>query len=96
MGFENVVKPQADYYDDESNANTEEKKLNLLSLIKKDLSCPQEYREQFDHPSTREFTGFDLSHWIRSDVSRTQHSRRILILALITPFFRYTFVAFLR
>lgn len=70
VGYENVLKAQTDYNDDESN---DDEKINLMSLQKRDLPCPQEYREQFEHPSTREFIGFDLS-WIRSSGHKVCHA----------------------
>lgn len=93
VGYENVIKPQNDYSDDESN---DDEKINLLSLQKRELPCPQEYREQFEHPSTREFIGFDLS-WIRSSANKNynNHSFWIFIFALISHSY-CTLIAFLR
>lgn len=98
VGIENVQKIQSDYYDEEQLNNVEEKAFHLLQLKNTDLPCPQEYREMFDDPSTREFMsiGFDISHWISSTGSRSAgFSLWILILALISQF-SCTFAAFLR
>jgi hypothetical protein len=93
VGYENVLKQQNDYSDDESNNDDE--KVNLLTLQKRELPCPQEYREQFEHPSTREFIGFDLS-WIRSSATKIcSQSLWILVLALVSHSYS-TLTAFLR
>lgn len=77
-----ILGDEIEYYEDESYA--EKQTTQLVQIKQRDLPCPQEYREQLEHPSTREFIGFDLS-WIRSSGS-TPNTEHILILALITHF----------
>jgi hypothetical protein len=87
-----VLNEETDYYDDESY---DEKKTTQLSQFKKgELPCPQQYREQFEHPSAPQFIGFDLS-WIHSAATKSQKSFAVLGLALITHF-ACTFAAFYR
>lgn len=94
VNVDDVMKKQvlndevAEYYDDESY--DEQKKTPLMQLTQfkqRDLPCPQEYREQFEHPSTREFIGFDLS-WMRSSAPQASLHRAmsLLSLALVTHF----------
>jgi hypothetical protein len=82
-----VLRPANDgveYYDDESY---EEKAMTQLVQIKqKELPCPHQYREQFEHPSTREFIGIDISSWIGSPASAPCNPMAVLFLALITHF----------
>lgn len=77
-----VLNDETDYYEDES---FDDKRTNLLQLKQRELPCPQQYREQFEHPSTREFIGFDLS-WIHSSATKSQKPFAVLFLALITNF----------
>lgn len=100
VNVDDVMKKQvlndevAEYYDDESY--DEQKKTQLMQFKQRDLPCPQEYREQLEHPSTREFIGFDLS-WMRSSAPQTTLHRMmsLLSLALATHFTR-TLAAFPR
>lgn len=80
-----VMNDEIEYYEDESI--DDKTKTNLVQIKQRDLPCPQEYREQFEHPSTREFIGFDLS-WIRSSASphATNPVKSLLFLALTTHF----------
>ena len=80
-----VLNDEIEYYEDESY--DDKAKTQLVQIKQRDLPCPQEYREQFEHPSTREFIGFDLS-WIRSSAPQrtTNQVKFLLFLALITHF----------
>lgn len=78
-----ILNDDGEYYDDES---FDDKRSTQLTQIKqRELPCPQQYREQIEHPSTREFIGFDLS-WIRSSATTNKHMTMILFLALVTHF----------
>jgi hypothetical protein len=88
-----TLNDETDYYEDESY--DEKKSTPLLQFTKKDLPCPQQYREQFEHPSAPQYIGFDLSSWIRSSASNSQWSSAVLCLALITHF-ACTLAAFFR
>lgn len=91
-----ILDEETEYYDDESN--DEKRMTSLMQLKQRDLPCPQEYRELFEHPSTREFIGFDISGWIsRSTAIKTANEQLKLIsfLALMSHL-ACTFVAFLR
>lgn len=87
---------ETEYYEDESY--DEKKMTQLLQMKQRDLPCPQQYREQLEHPSTREFIGFDLS-WIRSSATKTHKKNNrvtsLLFLALISHF-ACTLAAFFR
>lgn len=91
-----ILTDEIEDYEDESY--DEKRTTQLLQIKPKDLPCPQQFREQLEHPSTREFIGFDLS-WIgRSSATKEQTSHRtlsVLILAL-TAHFACTLAAFFR
>lgn len=88
-----ILNDDGEYYDDESY--DDKRSTPLMQFKQRDLPCPQQYREEVEHPSTREFIGFDLS-WIRSSSATTnQHMTSILFLALITHF-ACTLAAFFR
>lgn len=90
-----VLNDEIEYYEDESY--DDKKMTQLLQMKQRDLPCPQQYREQLEHPSTREFIGFDLS-WMRSSATKTQNTNRVtslLFLALISHL-ACTFAAFFR
>ena len=99
VNADDVMKKQelnddVEYYDDESY--DDQKKTPLLQIKQRDLPCPQEYREQLEHPSTREFIGFDLS-WMHSSATQTSHRLMVnLSLALITHFACSRLDAYLR
>lgn len=79
-----ILNDDTEYYEDESY--DEKRTTQLVQFKQKELPCPQQYREQLEHPSTREFIGFDLS-WIHSSATRTTNSNFksvSLFLALIT------------
>lgn len=78
-----VLNDEIEYYEDESY--DDKIKTQLVQIKQRDLPCPQEYREQLEHPSTREFIGFDLS-WIGSSASQqaTNQVKSITFLALTT------------
>lgn len=78
-----ILGDEIEYYEDESY--NDKQTTQLVQIKQKDLPCPQEYREQLEHPLTREFIGFDLS-WMGSSASSTQRTMSVLILALITHF----------
>lgn len=98
VNAEDVMKKQIlnddiEYYEDESY--DDKRTSQLLQLKQKELPCPQQYREQLEHPSTREFIGFDLS-WIHSTGIKAQvTSVSLLFLALISHF-ACKFAAFFR
>jgi hypothetical protein len=87
-----------EYYDDES---IDEKRTQLLILKQRDLPCPQEYRQEFEHPSTKEFISIDfISSWIGSSsavnsIQITNQVKSILVVAL-TSHFACTVAAFFR
>lgn len=80
-----ILNDESEYYEDE--INDEKTRIQLMQMKQRDLPCPQEYREQFEHPSTREFIGFDLS-WMRSSATKytKNHVQPLLFLALSTHF----------
>jgi hypothetical protein len=79
-----ILNDDSDY--DYENENADERKATQLSQIKqRELPCPQEYREQFEHPSAPQFIGIDFS-WIRSSATNSQKLFGVLSLALITQF----------
>lgn len=100
VNVEDVMKKQVlnddiEYYEDESY--DDKKTSQLLQLKQKELPCPQQYREQLEHPSTREFIGFDLS-WIHSSATKAQIESPVvslLFLALISHL-AGTFAAYFR
>lgn len=90
-------KDDIEYYEDESY--DDKKFTSLLQMNAKDLPCPKQYIEQIEHPSTREFIGFDLS-WIRSAATTTNHIASyhvisIIFIALMSQF-ACTLAAFFR
>lgn len=78
-----ILNDDGEYYDDESF--DDKRSTQLMQIKQRELPCPQQYREQIEHPSTREFIGFDLS-WIRSSATTNKHMTTILFLALVTHF----------
>jgi hypothetical protein len=99
VNIDDVMKKQLsadeiEYYEDESY--DEKKTTNLLQMKRRDLPCPSQYREQLEHPSTREFIGFDLS-WIHSSSSSvwSRSYWNVLVLTLTIKFL-CTFTAFFR
>lgn len=100
VNVDDVMKKQVlnddavEYYDDESY--DEQKKTPLTQFKQRDLPCPQEYREQFEHPSTREFIGFDLS-WMRSSAPQATFHRAMSLLSLaLATHFACTLATFAR
>lgn len=87
-----ILNEETEYYDDESY--DEKRTTQLMQFKQRDLPCPQQYREQLEHPSTREFIGFDLS-WIGSSATRIHQLKTVLFLALTTHF-ACTLAAYLR
>jgi hypothetical protein len=81
-----------DYDDDESYDAS--RAVKLLEMNQRDLPCPLQYREHFEHPSTREYIGFNFG-WLSGSAHGVSHSKLFLSLALMSQFF-CTFVAFLR
>lgn len=78
-----ILNDETDYYDDESF--DEKKTTQLFQFKQKELPCPQQYREQFEHPSAPQFIGIDFS-WIHSSATKSHNSFIFLGLALITHF----------
>lgn len=87
-----ILNDEIEYYEDESY--DDKKMTQLFQLKQRDLPCPQQYREQLEHPSTREFIGFDLS-WIRSSAPEPRNTISLLFTAL-TSHFACTLAAFFR
>lgn len=86
------VTEEFNYYDDDSYDPN--KVIKLFDIHQRDLPCPQEYREQFEHPATREYISFNFG-WLSGSASDIKNTRGILILALMSQFL-CTFAAFLR
>jgi hypothetical protein len=79
-----ILNDESDY--DYESENVEEKKTTQLSQFKqRELPCPQQYREQFEHPSAPQFIGLDFS-WMRSGTTKLRKSFEVFCLALITHF----------
>lgn len=72
-------------YDYESENFDEKKTTQLFQFKQRELPCPQQYREQFEHPSAPQFIGIDFS-WIRSSATKLHNPFAVLGLALITHF----------
>ncbi|CAO1415993.1 unnamed protein product [Diamesa serratosioi] len=67
-----------EYYDDE--IYNEQKTSNLLQLKQKDLPCQKGFIEALEHPSTREFIGFDIS-WMHSSAIKTTTSIFVVLIS---------------
>jgi hypothetical protein len=78
-----VINDGVEYYEEESFE--ERRTIPLMRLKQKDLPCSQQYREQLEHPSSREFIGMDLS-WIRSSALSIQASLWATIFSCIVLF----------
>lgn len=87
------VTEEFNYYDDDDNYDPN-RVIKLLDMHQRDLPCPQQYREQFEHPSTREYIGFNFG-WLSGSAIDVRITKWILILALMSQF-SCTFAAFLR
>lgn len=88
-----ILNDDAEYYDDESY--DERRTSQLLQFKQRDLPCPQQYREQFEHPSTREFIGFDLS-WMRSSAGRGADIMKSILMLILLKHFACTLAAYFR
>lgn len=66
---QHLTDDEADYSDDESYEERP-RPVNLLQMTQRELPCPQQYREHVEHPSTREFIGFNLGSWMNSSAER--------------------------
>lgn len=74
-----------EYYEDE--IYNEQKTTNLLQLKQKELPCQKGFIEALEHPSTREFIGFDIS-WMHSSATRiTTSTTKTHINILTTSIF---------
>ena len=79
-----------EYYDDE--IYNEQKTSNLLQLKQKELPCQKGFIEALEHPSTREFIGFDIS-WMNSaaiTTSTTTHINLIMTFIFVVLISQFT------
>lgn len=82
---QNLAGDDDEYPDDESFQDTRPKYTNLLKITQKELPCPQQYRDHFEHPSTREFIGFDIS-WINSSALRQNVDSIFIFVCTVSTF----------
>jgi hypothetical protein len=74
-----ISEDEADYSDDESYEE-KPKSTNLLAMAKRDLPCPQQYRDNVEQPSMREFIGFKLGNWIGNSAKRNDVNSMLLFV----------------
>lgn len=82
-----------EYYDDDDSYDAN-RVIKLLDINQRELPCPQQYRELFEHPSTREYIGFNFG-WLSGSAIDVRITKWNLILALMSQF-TCTFAVFLR
>lgn len=68
-----------DYSDDESYEERP-KPTNLLQLTKRELPCPQQFRENVENPSMREFISSKIGNWIGNSAKRNNDVNSMLLI----------------
>lgn len=71
-----------DYSDDESYED-KPKPTNLLQLTKRELPCPQQYRDNIEQPSMREFISSKIGNWMGNSAKRNNDVNSMTLLILI-------------